>query len=200
MGRRCLTRVRMPRSPGGPGSGRSSLTSRQLRVPSGKKSPWTRIETEWQGHCSPANGKLKATQCDHWPGPGPARRLQARRSDPPAAGSRRASLGLRGVAGPVTHPGVPGRALGGGSRLRISPRRPTCWSVRALRVHYEVWHGDPSQTIVNAADRGLVDLIAMTTHGWRGLDRLRFGSVAESVVRKARVPVLRDYVPMDRRG
>jgi nucleotide-binding universal stress UspA family protein len=53
-----------------------------------------------------------------------------------------------------------------------------------------VWHGDPSQTIVNAADRGLVDLIAMTTHGWRGLDRLRFGSVAESVVRKARVPVL----------
>jgi nucleotide-binding universal stress UspA family protein len=59
-----------------------------------------------------------------------------------------------------------------------------------LRVHYEAWHGDPSQTIVNAADRGLVDLIAMTTHGWRGLDRLRFGSVAESVVRKARVPVL----------
>jgi nucleotide-binding universal stress UspA family protein len=30
----------------------------------------------------------------------------------------------------------------------------------------------------------------MTTHGWRGLDRLRFGSVAESVVRKARVPAL----------
>jgi nucleotide-binding universal stress UspA family protein len=59
-----------------------------------------------------------------------------------------------------------------------------------LRVRCEVWHGDPSQTIVNAADRGLVDLIAMTTHGWRGLDRLRFGSVAESVVRKTRVPAL----------
>lgn len=59
-----------------------------------------------------------------------------------------------------------------------------------LRVRYEVWHGDPSQTIVNAADRGRVGLIAMTTHGWRGLDRLRFGSVGESVVRRARVPVL----------
>jgi nucleotide-binding universal stress UspA family protein len=59
-----------------------------------------------------------------------------------------------------------------------------------LRVRCEVWHGDPSQAIVNAAARGRVDLIAMTTHGWRGLDRLRFGSVAESVVRNTRVPVL----------
>jgi nucleotide-binding universal stress UspA family protein len=59
-----------------------------------------------------------------------------------------------------------------------------------LRVRCEVWHGDPSQAILNAAARGRVGLIAMTTHGWRGVDRLRFGSVAESVVRKARVPVL----------
>lgn len=59
-----------------------------------------------------------------------------------------------------------------------------------LRVRCEVWHGDPSQAIVNAAVRGRVSLIAMTTHGWRGLDRLRFGSVAESVVRTAPVPVL----------
>jgi nucleotide-binding universal stress UspA family protein len=59
-----------------------------------------------------------------------------------------------------------------------------------LRVRCEVWHGDPRQTIVNAAARERVGLIAMTTHGWRGLDRLRFGSVAESVVRNTRVPVL----------
>src|SRR5262245_48899065 len=52
-----------------------------------------------------------------------------------------------------------------------------------LRVRCEVWHGDPIQAIVNAAARGRVGLIAMTTHGWRGFDRLRFGSVAESVVR-----------------
>jgi nucleotide-binding universal stress UspA family protein len=59
-----------------------------------------------------------------------------------------------------------------------------------LRVRCEVWYGDPSQTIVNAAVRERVSLIAMTTHGRRGLDRLHFGSVAESVVRKAPVPVL----------
>jgi nucleotide-binding universal stress UspA family protein len=59
-----------------------------------------------------------------------------------------------------------------------------------VRVRCEVWHGDPSQAILNAAVRGRVGLIAMTTHGWRGRDRLRFGSVAESVVREARVPVL----------
>lgn len=59
-----------------------------------------------------------------------------------------------------------------------------------LRVRCEVWHGDADQMIANAADRGRVGLIAMTTHGWRGLNRLRFGSVAESVVRRARVPVL----------
>jgi nucleotide-binding universal stress UspA family protein len=59
-----------------------------------------------------------------------------------------------------------------------------------LRVRCEVWHGDPSQVIVNAAARGRVALITMTTHGWRGLNRLRFGSVAESVVRNTRVPVL----------
>jgi nucleotide-binding universal stress UspA family protein len=53
-----------------------------------------------------------------------------------------------------------------------------------------VWHGDPAQTIVNAVERAGVGLVAMTTHGRRGLDRLRFGSVAESVVRKAPVPVL----------
>jgi nucleotide-binding universal stress UspA family protein len=59
-----------------------------------------------------------------------------------------------------------------------------------LRVRCEVWHGTPTQAILNAAARRRVGLIAMTTHGRRGLDRLRFGSIAESVVRKARVPVL----------
>lgn len=40
-----------------------------------------------------------------------------------------------------------------------------------------------------AAEEGS-DLIAMTTHGRSGVDRWLFGSVAESVLRNARVPVL----------
>lgn len=44
--------------------------------------------------------------------------------------------------------------------------------------------------IAGEARRGDVDLIAMATHGRGGLRRLLLGSVAESVVRSSRVPVL----------
>jgi nucleotide-binding universal stress UspA family protein len=58
------------------------------------------------------------------------------------------------------------------------------------RVRASVWYGDADQAIVNAATREEADLVAMSTHGRSGLDRLRFGSVAEGVVRRAPVPVL----------
>ena len=53
-----------------------------------------------------------------------------------------------------------------------------------------VWYGDADQAIANAATRERADFIAMATHGRSGLDWLRFGSVAESVVRRAPAPVL----------
>jgi nucleotide-binding universal stress UspA family protein len=58
------------------------------------------------------------------------------------------------------------------------------------RVRAAVWHGEADQAIANAATREAADLVAMSTHGRSGLDRLRFGSVAEGVVRRAPVPVL----------
>jgi len=58
------------------------------------------------------------------------------------------------------------------------------------RVCTRVWYGDADQAIANAATRERADLIAMSTHGRSGLDWLRFGSVAEGVVRRAPVPVL----------
>lgn len=58
------------------------------------------------------------------------------------------------------------------------------------RVRASVWYGDADQAIANAATRERADLIAMSTHGRSGLDWLRFGSVAEGVVRRAPVPVL----------
>ena len=65
-----------------------------------------------------------------------------------------------------------------------------------------VWYGDAHQAIANAATRERADLIAMSTHGRSGLDRLRFGSVAEGVVRRAPVPVLlvRGMAAWDRGG
>lgn len=50
--------------------------------------------------------------------------------------------------------------------------------------------GDVAESILAAAESEGADLIVMTTHGRTGLSRLLFGSVAESVLRTARVPVL----------
>jgi nucleotide-binding universal stress UspA family protein len=57
-------------------------------------------------------------------------------------------------------------------------------------VHVVVAEGDPAATIAAvAAERG-AGLIAMTTHGRSGFDRLVLGSVAERLIRSSPVPVL----------
>ena len=51
-------------------------------------------------------------------------------------------------------------------------------------------NGEPAHTIVEAAERGDYDLIALGTHGRTGLSHLLLGSVAEKVVRRATRPVM----------
>jgi universal stress protein A len=63
----------------------------------------------------------------------------------------------------------------------------------APRVTYRVDVGDASQCILDAARRA--DSIVMSTSGRSGLSHLLIGSVAEKVVRHARVPVLTIRVP-----
>jgi nucleotide-binding universal stress UspA family protein len=53
-----------------------------------------------------------------------------------------------------------------------------------------VLEGEPVEAIVDGAERYLVDLIVIGSHGRRGLRRLLLGSVAEHVVRRSKVPVL----------
>jgi nucleotide-binding universal stress UspA family protein len=50
--------------------------------------------------------------------------------------------------------------------------------------------GPPARRIVEVCREHQVDLIAMATHGRKGLPRLREGSVTESVLRHAQVPLL----------
>jgi nucleotide-binding universal stress UspA family protein len=50
--------------------------------------------------------------------------------------------------------------------------------------------GRPVEEILIQAETSGYDLIAMTTHGRTGLDRVLMGSVAEEVVRRSRLPVL----------
>jgi nucleotide-binding universal stress UspA family protein len=61
---------------------------------------------------------------------------------------------------------------------------------KGLRVRTALRVGVPAAEIVGAAADERADLIAMTTHGRSGFRRALFGSVAESVLRSAEVPVL----------
>jgi len=61
---------------------------------------------------------------------------------------------------------------------------------KGLRVRTALRVGTPAAEIVAAAADEKADLIAMTTHGRSGFRRVLFGSVAESVLRSAEVPVL----------
>jgi nucleotide-binding universal stress UspA family protein len=58
------------------------------------------------------------------------------------------------------------------------------------RVKTSVCYSSAAKAIVEAAHMRCADLIVMSTHGRRGLRRMIYGSVAESVVRGTRTPIL----------
>ena len=60
---------------------------------------------------------------------------------------------------------------------------------RGVNTAWAVRRGRPDEEILAAALESGVDMIAMATHGRTGVGRLLFGSVAESVLRRATVPV-----------
>lgn len=61
---------------------------------------------------------------------------------------------------------------------------------RGLTVESESPEGPASDAILRRARQLGVDLIAITTHGRAGVDRMLLGSVAEDVLRRAPCPVL----------
>lgn len=56
-------------------------------------------------------------------------------------------------------------------------------------VHVCVHHGAPVEAVLRAADKHAADMIVLGTHGRKGVKRLLVGSVAEQILRRARVPV-----------
>jgi nucleotide-binding universal stress UspA family protein len=50
--------------------------------------------------------------------------------------------------------------------------------------------GDVAEEITSFAETSNADMIIMGTHGYRGVERILFGSVAEQVVKTAPCPVL----------
>jgi len=64
-----------------------------------------------------------------------------------------------------------------------------------VRIAGEVRLGEPVTTVLAAATRHEVDLIAMTTHRVGVIDRLLDHSVLEEVVRQSPIPVIATFAP-----
>lgn len=63
---------------------------------------------------------------------------------------------------------------------------------KATNVNFEhhLLHGNPAEAITKFVEDNQVDMVVMGTYGRRGLTRAILGSVAEGVMRAAKVPVL----------
>lgn len=57
-----------------------------------------------------------------------------------------------------------------------------------LDAEFRVLRGRPIDELLNAAEDA--DLLVLGTHGYRGMDRMLLGSVAETLLRRAAVPLL----------
>jgi len=59
-----------------------------------------------------------------------------------------------------------------------------------LRVTYLIREGAVAETILEVAEFMQADMIAMSTHGRTGAQRLLFGSVTEEVVHQSPLPIM----------
>jgi len=57
-------------------------------------------------------------------------------------------------------------------------------------VEARVLVGDVSEEIIRHAEESGMDMIIMGTHGYKGLEKVMFGSVAEKVVRSSPCPAM----------
>ena len=65
-----------------------------------------------------------------------------------------------------------------------------CEKAGVKELSYKVFMGDVGEKIVEYANEIGADLIVMGTHGYKGLEKIMFGSVADKVVRAAACPVM----------
>lgn len=75
-------------------------------------------------------------------------------------------------------------------RERVIARLDALGAHGERRVVFHVRLGDPAAALHQVAVDVDADLIVVGTHGRRGLEKMLIGSVAESLVRTARLPVL----------
>jgi nucleotide-binding universal stress UspA family protein len=72
----------------------------------------------------------------------------------------------------------------------IGENRELFVSAGALGVEGKVLSGDVAEEILAYAVRQNIQLIVMGTHGYKGMERIMFGSVADQIVKTACCPVM----------
>ncbi|WP_446009641.1 universal stress protein [Candidatus Electrothrix sp.] len=72
----------------------------------------------------------------------------------------------------------------------IAEKKKDFYEAGVATVHSKVLTGDVSEEILNYAREIDCNLIVMGTHGYKGLERIMFGSVADKVVKNACCPVM----------
>jgi nucleotide-binding universal stress UspA family protein len=72
----------------------------------------------------------------------------------------------------------------------IAGRASALAHARGVDAESRVLEGNPSEALIAAAVQERSDLIVIGSHGRRGIQRLLLGSIAETVVRTAPIPVL----------
>jgi nucleotide-binding universal stress UspA family protein len=71
----------------------------------------------------------------------------------------------------------------------LEEMQEVCTQCGVTEVRSKVLMGDVAEQIVDYATEIRADLIIMGTHGYKGLEKIMFGSVADKVVRSALCPV-----------
>lgn len=61
---------------------------------------------------------------------------------------------------------------------------------KGLHVATRGLHGQPAQTLLDVEESEPVDLVVMASHGFGGIERFAFGSVADRILRHGKAPVL----------
>ncbi|NQS71098.1 MAG: universal stress protein [Desulfobulbaceae bacterium] len=72
----------------------------------------------------------------------------------------------------------------------VSEHRQHCLDAGVTGLTSKVLAGDVGEEVVKYATQKNVQLIVMGTHGYKGLERIMFGSVAEKVVKSALCAVM----------
>ena len=103
----------------------------------------------------------------------------------------RASLAILHVVSPM-HSLLPG-ALRQAQAYAQVVAQGLCDDGIAAEAYYA--KGDPAPMILEVVEEVKADMIAMATHGRRGMGKLMLGSVAEVIISTAAVPVLLIRVP-----